>query len=73
MQTLLLQDKDEIALAHCWAVKSIRAIQADIQFFGVTLQLVTGQAVDLQALWIIQPFLAGEEDEPIVRVVRVNP
>src|ERR1035438_3101427 len=66
MKALLVQDKYEIALAHRGAVKSIRAIEPDIQFLGVALQLVTGQTVDLQALRIIQPFLAGEEDEPMI-------
>jgi hypothetical protein len=46
MEARLVQDEYEIALAYRWAVKSIRAIQTDIEFFGVALQLVTGQAVD---------------------------
>jgi len=66
MEARLVQDEYEIALAYRWAVKSIRAIQTDIEFFGVALQLVTGQAVDLQAMRMIQPFLGGEEDEPMI-------
>ena len=57
METRLVQDEYEIALEHRWAIEAIRAIQADVQFFGVALELVAGQAVDLQPLRIIQAFL----------------
>lgn len=66
MEACLIQHKYEIALACRWAVESIRAIQADVQFLGIALQLVTGQAVDLHSVRIIQPFLAGEDYEPMI-------
>ncbi len=66
MKVRLVQDENEIALAHSGAIETIRAIQADVQFFGVALELVTSQAVDLQSLRIIQPFLPGKDDEPMI-------
>lgn len=66
MEVRLVQDKNEIALAHRRTVEAIRAIEARIQFFGFTLELVTGQAVDLQPVRVIQAFLAGKNDKPMI-------
>ena len=66
MESSFVQDKNEIALAYRWAVKSIRAIQPDVQSLGVALELVTSQAVDLQSLWIVQPLLAGDDYKPMI-------
>jgi len=66
MKIRLLQDENEIALACRWAVETIRAIQAYVQFFGVALEFVTSQAVDLQPLRIIQTFLPGKDDKPMI-------
>jgi hypothetical protein len=66
MEVRLLQDENEIALAHRWAVETIRAIESDVQFFGVALEFVTSQTVDLQPLRIIQPFLPGKDDKPMI-------
>jgi hypothetical protein len=59
MEGRLFQNENEIALAHRRAVESIRPIQTDVQPFGIALEFVTGQAVDLQPMRIIQPFLSG--------------
>jgi len=66
MEIRLVQDENEIALARRRAVEAIRSVEADVQLFWVALELVTGQAVDLQALRIIQPFLAGKDDKPMI-------
>ena len=66
MEIRLVQDENEIALAHRGSVESIGAIQADIHFLWVALELVTRQAVYLQPLRMIQAFLPRKDDKPMI-------
>ena len=66
MKVCLVQDENEIALAHRWAVETIRAVETDVQLFWVALEFVTGQAVDLQPWRIIQALLPGKDDKPMI-------
>jgi hypothetical protein len=58
MKMGLVKCKNEVALAHGWTIETIGAVEADVHCFRVALKFVTGQAVDLQALRVIQTFLA---------------
>jgi len=53
MQRYFIEDEDKIALADSRSVKTVRAVQADVQLFGVALELVASQAVDLQSVRVI--------------------
>jgi len=66
MEGRLVQDENEIALAHRSAVETIRTVQANVQLFGIALGLVASQTVDLQPMLIIQSFLAGKDDKPMI-------
>lgn len=57
MKVRLVKHKNKIALTRRWAIETIGSVEADIHFFGVALELVAGQAVDLQPLRMIQTFL----------------
>jgi hypothetical protein len=66
MKVFLVQDKNEIALARRRTIEPIRAVEADVHFLGIALELVTGQAVNLQSLGLVQAFLPGKNDKPMV-------
>jgi|HubBroStandDraft_2_1064218.scaffolds.fasta_scaffold3509334_1 hypothetical protein len=53
MEIRLVQDENEIALADRGTVEAIGAVQADIHFLWVALELVAGQTVDLQSLRMV--------------------
>jgi hypothetical protein len=66
MEVCLVQDENEIALAYCRSVEAICPVQPDVRPFGFTLKLVTSQPVDLQSLRIIESFLAGKYNKPMI-------
>lgn len=66
MEVRFVQDENEIALADCWTIETISPIETDVHFLGLTLKLVTGQTVNLQPTRMIQTFLPGKDDKPMV-------
>ncbi len=66
MEIRFIQGEDEIALASGRPVKTIGAVQSDIQLIWIALELVAGQTIYLQPVRIIQSFLAGEDDKPMI-------
>lgn len=66
MEVRLVNDEDEVALADRGTVEAVRAIEADVQFLRVALELITGQSIDLRPARIVQSLLSGHQDEPMV-------
>ena len=66
MEAVLVQNKNKIALAHRRTIKTISPVKSNIQLFGITLELVTGQSINLHPLRIIQPLLARKQNEPMI-------
>src|SRR5713101_653606 len=66
MELPSIQRENEITLADGGAVEAVGAIEAHVQLLRVALELVTGQAVHLQALRMVQTFLARKDDKPVL-------
>ena len=63
MQGRLVQNKYKITLANRRAFEPIRPIEAHVQLLCFPLQLIASEAVDLQSVRVIQPFLARKDHE----------
>src|SRR6266436_8901792 len=68
MQLPFVQHVGKLAANNRGGLESIRAVQHNIGPGWLSAQGKTGQCVDLEGLGAIAPFLAGEDNEPMIRL-----
>src|SRR5260370_40013422 len=66
MELPSVERENESTLADGGVVERIGAIEAYVQLFRDAWELVTGQAVRLQPLRMVQTFLPGKDDKPVL-------
>lgn len=66
MQFGFFEHEEKVALANGGAVETISAVEANVELLQVALKFVAGEPVDEQTMRMIEPFLGGNNYEPMI-------